>query len=164
MEMKSMGEDGIFLENMKDTTWDFALVLRQKYQEEIFRKCLQEEGVELKVPVELIRVDVLDSAVEGGYRVSATIRDGVGGAASGIRCKHLIGAGGGRSFVRRALDIPFNGSTTEDKWVRTDGKVETDMPKSRSYEAIESKTHGNVLWAPLDHGATRIGFAFTAER
>jgi phenol 2-monooxygenase len=28
--------------------------------------------------------------------------------------------------------------------------------------AIESKTHGNVLWAPLDHAATRIGFAYTA--
>ena len=29
--------------------------------------------------------------------------------------------------------------------------------------AIESKTHGNVLWAPLDHGATRIGYAFTPQ-
>ena len=35
------------------------------------------------------------------------------------------------------------------------------MPLSRSYGAIESKTHGNVLWAPLDHGGTRIGFAYT---
>lgn len=29
--------------------------------------------------------------------------------------------------------------------------------------AIESKTHGNVLWAPLDRGATRIGYAYTPE-
>ena len=29
--------------------------------------------------------------------------------------------------------------------------------------AIESKTHGNVLWAPLDHGATRIGYAYSAD-
>jgi phenol 2-monooxygenase (NADPH) len=158
------GRGWYFMENMKDTAWDFALVLRQKYQEEIFRKRLREEGVELQAPVELMRVDVLDSVVEGGYRVSATTRDGVSGTTSGIRCKYLIGADGGRSFVRRALDIPFDGSNTEDKWVRIDGMVETDMPKSRSYGAIESKTHGNVLWAPLDHGATRIGFAFTAER
>jgi phenol 2-monooxygenase len=27
--------------------------------------------------------------------------------------------------------------------------------------AIESETHGNVLWAPLDHGATRIGYAYS---
>ncbi|KAJ5670349.1 uncharacterized protein N7477_005712 [Penicillium maclennaniae] len=29
--------------------------------------------------------------------------------------------------------------------------------------AIESKTHGNVLWAPLDHAATRIGYAYTSD-
>lgn len=32
-----------------------------------------------------------------------------------------------------------------------------------STRAIESKTHGNVLWAPLDHAATRIGYAYTSE-
>lgn len=29
--------------------------------------------------------------------------------------------------------------------------------------AIESRTHGNVLWAPLDHAGTRIGYAYTPE-
>lgn len=29
--------------------------------------------------------------------------------------------------------------------------------------AIESKTHGNILWAPLDHGATRIGYSYSSE-
>jgi phenol 2-monooxygenase (NADPH) len=158
------GRGWYFMENMKDTAWDFALVLRQKYQEEIFRNRLREEGVELEAPVELVKVNILESTAKGGYKVSATIKYGVSGATSSVNCKYLIGADGGRSFVRRALDIPFDGSTTEDKWVRIDGIVETDMPKSRSYGAIESKTHGNVLWAPLDHGATRIGFAFTMER
>jgi phenol 2-monooxygenase len=157
------GRGWYFMENMKDTVWDFALVLRQKYQEEIFREHLRELGVKLEAPVELIDVSILESATDG-FKVSATLRDGASGAISEIKCKYLIGADGGRSFVRRALDIPFNGSTTEDKWVRVDGMVETDMPKNRAYGAIESKTHGNVLWAPLDHGGTRIGFAFTAER
>ncbi len=66
--------------------------------------------------------------------------------------------------MRRAINIPFEGTSTEDKWVRIDGIVETNMPKSRGYGSIESPTHGNVLWAALDHGSTRIGFAFTAER
>lgn len=152
------------MENMKDTAWDFALVLRQKYQEEIFRNHLSERGVDLKAPVELINVEILHSANESGYRVSAMVRNGATGVVSRIKCKYLVGADGGRSFVRRALGIPFDGSTTEDRWVRIDGVVKTDMPKPRSYGAIESKTHGSVLWAPLDHGATRIGFAFIAER
>lgn len=72
-----------------------------------------------------------------------------------------MGADGGRSFVRRHAGIPFDGDSTEDRWIRIDGLVETDMPISRAYGAVESKTHGNVLWAPLDHGGTRIGFAYT---
>lgn len=158
------GRGWYFMENMKDTTWDFALVLRQKYQEEIFRQRLRELGVQLEAPVEVTGVVVDESVPEGGYRVTCTTKNGVSGEEETIVCKYLIGADGGRSFVRRALDIPFDGNTTEDKWVRIDGVIETDMPKPRTYGAIESPTHGNVLWAALDHGATRIGFAFTAER
>lgn len=47
--------------------------------------------------------------------------------------KYLIGADGGRSFVRRHVKIPFDGDSTEDKWIRIDGLVETDMPITRSY-------------------------------
>ncbi|KAH7417037.1 FAD binding domain-containing protein [Cadophora sp. MPI-SDFR-AT-0126] len=158
------GRGWSFMENMKDTQWDFALVLRQKYQEDIFRRRLKELGVSLKAPVELTNVKVDESVPQGGYKITATTKDVVTGVEDIIMCKYLIGADGGRSFVRRALEIPFDGSTSEDKWVRIDGMIETDMPKSRVYGAIESPTHGNVLWAALDHGATRIGFAFTAER
>jgi phenol 2-monooxygenase (NADPH) len=49
------------MENMKDTQWDFALVLRQKYQEEIFRRRLRELGVNLEVPVQLVQVHVDES-------------------------------------------------------------------------------------------------------
>ncbi|TVY30425.1 Phenol hydroxylase [Lachnellula hyalina] len=158
------GRGWYFMENMKDTQWDFALVLRQKYQEEIFRRRLREKGVILETPVELVSVTVDDNVPSGGYRVTALLKNCVTGEEETVLCKYLIGADGGRSFVRRALEIPFEGSTTEDKWVRIDGIVESDVPKSRVYGAFESPTHGNVLWAALDHGATRIGFAFTAER
>lgn len=144
------------MENMKDTQWDFALVLRQKYQEEIFRRRLRELGVSLEAPVELTKVAVDEAIPQGGYKITAVTKNGVTGEEETIICKYLVGADGGRSFVRRALDVPFDGSTTEDKWVRIDGIIETNMPKSRVYGAIESPTHGNVLWAALDHGATRI--------
>jgi phenol 2-monooxygenase len=153
-----------FMENMKDTVWDFALVLRQKYQEDIFRRKLGAQGITLEAPKELIALEVDDTVPIGGHRINATIKDGTTGQVSTVKCRYLVGADGGRSFVRRTMGIPFDGSSSEDKWVRIDGVVNTNMPKSRSYCAIESPTHGNVLWAALDHGATRIGFAFTAER
>jgi phenol 2-monooxygenase len=158
------GRGWYFMENMKDTQWDFALVLRQKYQEEIFRRKLRENGVALEASVELVSVHVDEAISRNGYRIQAAVKNAKTGESSLVKCKYLIGADGGRSFVRHALNVPFDGNTTEDKWVRIDGIVETDMPKTRVYGAIESPTHGNVLWAALDHGGTRIGFAFTAER
>lgn len=158
------GRGWAFMQNMKDTKWDFALVLRQKHQEEVFRKALAKEGVQLDAPYTLVGVEVIDGVELGGYRVLATIEHGDTKAKSIVKCRYLVGADGGRSFVRRAMKIPFDGSSSEDKWVRVDGVIETDLPKPRTYCAIESPTHGNVLWAALDRGATRIGFAFTAER
>ncbi|KAF1944861.1 FAD/NAD(P)-binding domain-containing protein [Clathrospora elynae] len=158
------GRGWAFMRDMKDTKWDFALVLRQKYQEEIFRTAMARQGVQLDAPYALTGIEVREDVMPGGYRVLATIEHGETKVKSVVKCKYLVGADGGKSFVRRAMDIPFDGSSSEDKWVRIDGVIETDLPKPRAYCAIESPTHGNVLWVALDHGATRIGFAFTAER
>jgi phenol 2-monooxygenase len=158
------GRGWSFMEDMKDSKWDFALVLRQKYQEEIFRSALKRHGVQLDAPYALTNIEILENVAPGGYRILATIERGETKVKSTVECRYLVGADGGKSFVRRAMNIPFDGSSSEDKWVRIDGVIETDLPKPRTYCAIESPTHGNVLWAALDHGATRIGFAFTAER
>lgn len=153
-----------FMENMKDTHWDFALVLRQKYQEEIFRQALKEVGVELEAPKTLTAIEVDQDVPQNDYRITARINNSITGAEEIIICKYLIGCDGGKSTVRRLMKVPFLGTNTEDRWVRIDGLVETNVPKPRTYCAIESPTHGNVLWAALDRGATRIGYAFTAER
>ena len=147
----------------RETLFDFALVLRQMYQEEVFRAALAERGVRVEEPWEVVGLRVDDGVAADGCRVTARLRN-LSGQEKAIRCKYLIGADGGRSTVRRLCDIPFDGSSSEDKWVRIDGVIETDLPKPRTYCAIESPTHGNVLWAALDHGATRIGFAFTKDR
>lgn len=109
------------MENMKDTQWDFALVLRQKYQEEIFRRRLKELSVSLEAPVELVDVQVSEAMPKDGYRITAMTKNRNTGLGEMIKCKYLVGADGGRSFVRRALEVPFDGSTSDDKWVRIDG-------------------------------------------
>ncbi|KAH7554946.1 hypothetical protein BM1_07607 [Bipolaris maydis] len=158
------GRGWAFMQNMKDTKWDFALVLRQKYQEDVFRTAMKKEGVELQAPYTLVDIQVLQDVEPGGYRILVTIEHSETKDQSKVKCRYLIGADGGKSFVRRTLNIPFDGTSTEDKWIRIDGVLETNHPKPRTYCAIESPTHGNVLWAPLDRGATRIGFAFTSAR
>ncbi|KAI0976610.1 FAD binding domain-containing protein [Xylaria arbuscula] len=162
------GRGWSFMNEMKDTAFDFSLVLRQKYQEEIFRIALRRYGVEVEAPVELVGIEIDDTASLNSHSVSATVHATVQDAdevlLKTIRCKHLVGADGGRSSVRRLLAIPFEGATSEDKWVRIDGYIKTNLPKPRTYCSIESPTHGNVLWVGLDRGATRIGYAFTDDR
>lgn len=148
VEVKGRGWS--FMEEMRGTTWDFALVLRQKFQENVFRKALLKEGVELEAGVELLELTVDESMPKGSHRIEATIKDLRSGQIQKARSKYLVGANGGRSFLRRVMEVPFDGSSSEDKWVRIDGTIETDLPKPRTYCAIESQTHGNVLWAALD--------------
>ncbi|KAI1414015.1 FAD binding domain-containing protein [Hypoxylon sp. FL1857] len=154
------GRGWSFMNRMNDTVFDFALVLRQRFQEEIFRNAMKEYGIEVEAPVELTTASV-DQNVS---RVTSVLLDRRTRAYETVRCRYIIGCDGGHSSVRRIFNIPFEGSASEDKWVRIDGQIKTDMPKHRSYCSIESPTHGNVLWAPLDRGATRIGYAFTDDR
>lgn len=158
------GRGWSFMNDMKDTAFNFPLVLRQKYQEEIFRSALRRYGVEVEAPVELVRFDNDETISAGHHSVSAIVQDTEKKTLKTIRCRCLVGADGGHSAVRHLLSIPFEGSTSEDKWVRVDGHVKTDLPKPRAYCSIESPTHGNVLWVGLDRGATRIGYAFTDDR
>lgn len=149
------------MENIKDTEYNFTLVLRQMYTETIFREKLESVGASYYQAMQCIDFKVDESAPVDSHAVTPTFTNQRTKAILKLKSKYLIGADGGRSFVRRHADIPFEGDTSEDKWVRIDGIVDTDMPLNRSYGAIESKTHGNVLWAPLDHGATRIGYAYS---
>ncbi|KAI1378772.1 FAD binding domain-containing protein [Hypoxylon crocopeplum] len=158
------GRGWSFMHDMKDTAFDFALVLRQKFQEEIFRNALRKYDVEVEAPVELTAASVDRNIPVAHHRVTAVLLDHRDGTSKTMRCKYLIGCDGGRSSVRRMFNIPFEGTTSEDKWVRIDGRIKTNLPKPRTYCSIESPTHGNVLWAALDHGATRIGYAFTDDR
>ena len=159
------GRGWSFLEGIEDTRWNFATVLRQKYVEEIVRGKLAGMGVEVKSPAEFRGLSVDEGIGVGGHRVEARIWDEVVEREYTVRCRYLIGCDGSRTVVRGAAGIQSDGDRTEDKWVRIDGVLKrTTMPKPRCYGALESPTYGNVLWIPLDHGATRIGFALNEER
>ncbi|KAK4504929.1 hypothetical protein PRZ48_002892 [Zasmidium cellare] len=158
------GRGWSFMEtSMNDTAWDFALVLRQKYQEDVFRGALNEYGVEVEAPFSLLDVVVDETAPALSHKVTAAIKNEKTGQQTLFKSKFLIGCDGGHSSVRRMLNIPFHGTTSADKWVRIDGLVKTNVPKPRTYCSIESPTHGNVLWVGLDRGRTRIGYAFTEK-
>lgn len=155
------GRGWSFLQDIQGTYLDFAMVIRQKYTEAHLRDELAKLGVYVDVPAELASYTIAD---DGEYPIAAKVVKG--DDTYTIQCKYLIGADGARSTVRDLAKIDLDTTSSIDKWVRIDGIIKTDVPADvvRSYIAFESPTHGNVLWAPLDHGTTRIGYAYTAER
>ncbi len=74
--------------------------------EEILRKRLADLGVQVELGTELTRF------TQDGTGVTATLsRDG---GSETVRASYLVGCDGGRSVVRKALGIPFTGTTDED--------------------------------------------------
>lgn len=43
-----------------------------------------------------------------------------------------------------------------------DALVTTNMPNPRCLNSIDSASHGQILWCPIDNGLTRIGYVFSA--
>ncbi|KAL4957896.1 pentachlorophenol 4-monooxygenase [Aspergillus filifer] len=149
--------------HMHGTYLDYCLNIRQKYSEEIFRNAYKKLGGSVYVSWKLEGFSV-DHESEDDYKVSSQIRNLETDEVLVVKSKYIVGADGGNSSVRRLANIPFEGDSTNHKWVRMDGRFKTNMPDADlGWAAIESKNHGNVLWVQLDHGTKRIGFSMTKE-
>lgn len=154
---------------IEDTCFDFLLLVRQRYTEGVLGEGYRRYneggegggggGVQFGVRLRGFRV------LEGEeYGVEAEVEvDGDDGerVTKQVRCKYLVGADGGRSTVRELAGIDFAREKTSRYFIRIDGIVKTNMPEARKgLCGVESKSHGSVLWACLDHRRTRVGFAF----
>lgn len=144
--------------NITDTFFDYLLLCRQRYTEDVIRKKYEEcSGTTVHYGAQLLEFSL--SRGDGGGKVKTII--GIeGGRTMTIQSKYLVGADGGRSRVREIAGISFEGDRTNRHWIRIDGIVETNMPEARrGICGLQSESHGSILWACLDHGATRVGFA-----
>lgn len=156
------GRGWTLMEQISGTFFNFMLNIRLKYSEDIFRRRIAEYGSTVHAPVRLVEL-ALDENAADDWKATATCST-LDGKTFQVKAKYVVGCDGGSSAVRKLAGIPFEGEDKEDHWVRIDGIVKTNMPDSRiGFAAIESKTHGNVLWVALDHGATRIGYVLTPE-
>lgn len=63
------------MENIKDTAYDFALVLRQMYTEEIFREKLESLGGSYYQTMQCIDFKIDESAPFNSYAVTSTFED-----------------------------------------------------------------------------------------
>ncbi|KAL8685214.1 MAG: hypothetical protein Q9218_007900 [Villophora microphyllina] len=151
--------------NITDTFYDFLLLCRQKYTEDVIHDGYKRvSGQSVHYGTQLLDYTINTSSASGNdYKVHSTLRTPCG-TETYVKSRYIIGCDGARSLVRSLSGIPFEGSKTNHHFIRIDGIVRTNMPAARSgVVGIESVSHGSVLWACLDHHITRIGFAFPED-
>ena len=66
-----------------------------------------------------------------------------------VRAKHLVGADGAHSGVRRRMGLKLEGETTDHIWGVVDFVAETDFPDIRKRSAIHSDA-GSVMVIPRE--------------
>jgi 2-polyprenyl-6-methoxyphenol hydroxylase-like FAD-dependent oxidoreductase len=90
-----------------DVPYASPLIIPQWRVEEILRGYLEESGGTVELATELVALD------QDGASVTATLQSG--DTRKQLRTKYVVAADGGRSFVRKYLNIGFEGETWKDE-------------------------------------------------
>jgi 2-polyprenyl-6-methoxyphenol hydroxylase-like FAD-dependent oxidoreductase len=143
------------------TAYPALRTLSQHETERILTERLANQGVQVQGGTTLIDLR------QDGDAVTVSLR-GTHGSIETVRCRWVIGCDGARSSVRKAVDIPFAGSTYHDEFIMADAELEWDLPHGEMY-AFPSpagifaafsmpgenryRIFGNVAPDPDGHGA-----------
>ncbi|KAG7095492.1 hypothetical protein E1B28_006231 [Marasmius oreades] len=152
---------GSRMDRLGDTFFKFALHLRQRLTEEQFSSALEEYGFQHHNR-HVIESYSIHDGIADDHPVTVRARDLSSDCIVQIKTKYLVGADGGKSTVRKLADIPFDGENTKHRWIRMDARVRTNMPNSRCLNSVDSATHGQIVWCPIDNGLTRIGYVLSS--
>lgn len=106
-----------------ETRHPYILSLSQADTEGLLGGLLAERGGAVERETELV------SFRQDGTGVTAELRGKAG--ASSCRAAWLVGCDGARSTVRKALDVPFEGATYDDRFLLADVKIEWDVRDDR---------------------------------
>ncbi|RAH42804.1 FAD binding domain-containing protein [Aspergillus brunneoviolaceus CBS 621.78] len=77
--------------------------------------------------------------------VRAVIRDNRTGETETVRAKFLVGSDGAASMIRKKLNIPFHGVSTDMCWGIMDGIFESDYPHAWIFGGYLSTEHGRDI-------------------
>jgi 2-polyprenyl-6-methoxyphenol hydroxylase-like FAD-dependent oxidoreductase len=100
--------------------------LSQDDTERLLTDALDEYGVGIE------RGLALTDLTQDGGTVTASLRR-EDGSVETARCRWLIGCDGAHSAVRKAVGIPFQGSTYRDEFIMADARLDWELPHGELY-------------------------------
>jgi len=103
------------------------VTLAQYDVERILGEHLVRLGGRVERGVELVKLEQTADAVRAGLRRAD-------GGTETVECRYLVGCDGGRSTVRHALQLPFEGEHFEQTFMLADVELNWDLPRGYGYK------------------------------
>ncbi len=123
-----------------DVPYASSLIIPQFRVEEILRKRLGGWGIEVELATELIDIEQDDATV-----TATLLRDGL---QHQVKAQYVFAADGGRSFLRKHLNVGFEGETWKDERMLV-GDVQVDVLDRDHWHSWPKHKDGWVALCPL---------------
>lgn len=141
----SVWADGKFI-SRQSKWWDelegcmhkHFLMLGQSYVEKLLDEKLKDTAAAVKRSTSIANIELNTAGC------LTTLSNG-----ERIQSRYLIGADGGRSFVRDHFEIPFEITRPQIVWAVIDGIIDTDFPKVPEIIVFQADT-SDVAWIPRE--------------
>ncbi|WP_322063326.1 bifunctional 3-(3-hydroxy-phenyl)propionate/3-hydroxycinnamic acid hydroxylase [Paraburkholderia sp. J63] len=151
--MRFVTKDGHCFASIEPRTDEFGWPRRNAFIQPLADRVLY-EGLARFEHVEVLLGHSVNAFVQDAQGVSIDVSD-ASGARRTIRAAWMVGADGGNSFVRRALNVPFEGRTKPNQWIVVD--VRND-PIGSPHIYLHCDHERPYVSAALPHGIRRFEF------
>jgi len=151
--MRFVTKDGHCFASIEPRTDEFGWPRRNAFIQPLADRVLY-EGLARFEHVEVLLGHGVNAFVQDAQGVSIDVSD-ASGARRTIRAAWMVGADGGNSFVRRALNVPFEGRTKPNQWIVVD--VRND-PIGSPHIYLHCDHERPYVSAALPHGIRRFEF------
>ncbi|WP_233872682.1 bifunctional 3-(3-hydroxy-phenyl)propionate/3-hydroxycinnamic acid hydroxylase [Paraburkholderia adhaesiva] len=151
--MRFVTKDGDCFASIEPRTDEFGWSRRNAFLQPTADQVLY-EGLKRFENVQVLLGHSVDSFTQDETGVSIVVM-GADGERRTIRAAYMVGADGGNSFVRRALNVPFEGRTKPNQWIVVD--VRND-PVGSPHIYMHCDHKRPYVSAALPHGIRRFEF------
>ncbi|MCC8392774.1 bifunctional 3-(3-hydroxy-phenyl)propionate/3-hydroxycinnamic acid hydroxylase [Paraburkholderia sp. MMS20-SJTR3] len=151
--MRFVTSNGHCFASIEPRTDEFGWSRRNAFIQPLADRVLY-EGLARFAHVEVLFGHAVESFTQDGSGVTIETAD-VNGARRTVRASYMVGADGGNSFVRRTLDVPFEGRTKPNQWIVVD--VRND-PIGSPHVYMHCDPRRPYVSAALPHGIRRFEF------
>ncbi|CAG9239744.1 putative 3-(3-hydroxyphenyl)propanoate/3-hydroxycinnamate hydroxylase [Paraburkholderia tropica] len=151
--MRFVTKDGHCFASLEPRTDEFGWPRRNAFIQPLADRVLY-EGLARFEHVDVLFGHDVNGFVQDAHGVSIDVSD-ANGERRVIRAAYMVGADGGNSFVRRALNVPFEGRTKPNQWIVVD--VRND-PIGSPHIYMHCDHTRPYVSAALPHGIRRFEF------